>query len=117
MREDVIIMAEVFKALGDPKRLKIIRVLASNPRNTLSVSDLANRLGISQPAVSQHIKILKSVGILEANKVGFHVYYHTNLDTLTRLRGQMEELFELVMQECDCGKEERLGGNIHTHGA
>ena len=64
-------MAEVLKSLGDEKRLKIIKMLVSNVNEVYCVSDVAQQLGISQPAASQHIKILKNVGILEENRRGF----------------------------------------------
>ena len=53
-------MSEVFKAWGDPTRLRIIRMLVSKIESSLGVSDMANKLGITQPAAPQHIKVLKS---------------------------------------------------------
>jgi DNA-binding transcriptional ArsR family regulator len=103
-------MAEVFKALGDPTRLRIIRMLASNPADTLCVADLADRLGSTQPATSQHIKVLKNVGILDANKVGFRVYYRINTDVTLAYKTEMDELFELAFTRCSqigaCEEEE-----------
>ena len=96
MIEQVIKMAEVFKALGDPTRLRIIRMLASNPEDTLCVADLATQLGSTQPAASQHIKVLKSVGILEANKVGFRVYYRINTNIMLAYKDDLDELFEMA---------------------
>ena len=93
-------MADVFKALGDPTRLRIIRMLASNPEDTLCVADLAARLGGTQPAASQHIKVLKNIGILEANKVGFRVYYRINTDILLRHKADLDELFEMAFTGC-----------------
>jgi ArsR family transcriptional regulator len=100
MKDKVKTMAQVFKALGDPTRLRIIRMLASNPENTLCVADLASKLNITQPAASQHIKALKHVGILEPNKVGFRVYYYVNTDILTAYKANIDELFELVFVRC-----------------
>ena len=92
--------ADVFKALGDPTRLRIIRMLASNPEDTLCVADLAGRLGSTQPAASQHIKVLKNIGILEANKVGFRVYYRINTKALLAYKADMDELFEMAFVRC-----------------
>lgn len=100
MKDIVNTMAEVFKALGDTNRLRIIRILASNPKDTLCVADLANKLGITQPAVSQHIKILKYVGILEPNKIGFRYYYYVNADILAAYKLNLEELFEMAFVRC-----------------
>ena len=96
MIERVRKMAEVFKALGEPTRLRIIRMLASNPEDTLCVADLADQLGSTQPAASQHIKVLKNIGILEANKVGFRVYYRINTNVMLAYKADLDELFELA---------------------
>lgn len=93
-------MADVFKALGDPTRLRIIRMLASNPEDTLCVADLAAKLGGTQPAASQHIKALKNIGILEANKVGFRVYYRINTNVLLTYKADMDKLFEMAFTHC-----------------
>ena len=75
-------------------------MLASNPEDTLCVADLAARLGSTQPAASQHIKALKNVGILEANKVGFRIYYRINTSVLHAYKANMDELFEMAFARC-----------------
>ena len=100
MRNIVVKMSEVFKALGDPKRLRIIRMLASNMENNLCVVDLAKKLGVTQPAASQHIKVLKNVGILEPNRDGFHVYYNINTDVLNDYKKNIDELFKMAFMKC-----------------
>jgi DNA-binding transcriptional ArsR family regulator len=73
--------AEIFKALGDSSRLKILKLIAAKG-NTLCVGYIATHLGLSQPAVSQHLKLLKSVGILKGERQGYHVHYSINKDVL-----------------------------------
>ena len=93
-------MTEIFKALGDPNRLRIIRMLASNMINTLTVSELAEKLNITQPAASQHIKVLKNIRLLEPHKEGYRVYYQINLDAITEIKESIDAMFEMVYKKC-----------------
>ena len=93
-------MAECFKALGDPTRLMIIKLLASNMKDKICVVDLAKILGITQPAASQHIKILRNVGLLEPKKEGYHVYYYINKDVLRKYKKDFNLLYDLAFQKC-----------------
>ncbi|MBN2536364.1 MAG: helix-turn-helix transcriptional regulator [Spirochaetales bacterium] len=74
-------IAEVFKALGDPTRLNIIKLIMGKGNN-LCVGMIARLLDISQPAVSQHLRILKNSDLVEANRRGFHVHYSVKKDRL-----------------------------------
>ena len=105
MKEFVVQMAEVFKALGDPNRLKIIKLLVINRDKELCVADLAMKLGISQPAVSQHLKILKNIDVLEPHKVGFRVYYKVDVDLMKTLTGEVEKLLDLAFDDNYCPEE------------
>jgi ArsR family transcriptional regulator len=100
MKDKVVIMSDIFKALGDPTRLRIIRMLASKMEDKLCVVDLAKKLGITQPSASQHIKILKSVSILEPNRIGFHVYYSVNAEVLNSYKEDIDKLFKIVFEKC-----------------
>ena len=66
------LQAEVLKTLANPKRLEIIHLLADEPRE---VSRLAEELGISQPNVSQHLALMRSAGLVEAERDGREVRY------------------------------------------
>jgi DNA-binding transcriptional ArsR family regulator/flavodoxin len=93
-------MAGTFKALGDLTRLQIIYLLATDTSETLGVGDLAIRLGISQPAVSQHLKTLKSEGLVESRREGFYIYYTVNCDRMVQFREQFELMYASVMEKC-----------------
>ena len=66
------LQAEVLKTLANPKRLEIIHLLAEGPHE---VSRLAEELGISQPNVSQHLALMRSAGVVEAERDGREVRY------------------------------------------
>jgi DNA-binding transcriptional ArsR family regulator len=94
-------MAGVFKALGDLSRLKIIYLLATDTTGTLGVSNLAERLGISQPAVSQHLKTLRGEGIVESRREGLYVYHTINRERMVTLREYFDLMYAGVMDTCD----------------
>jgi ArsR family transcriptional regulator len=65
-------LAEVFKALADPTRVRIISALA---QTELCVYDLATALGMSQSAVSHQLRSLREMRLVRYRKAGRHVYY------------------------------------------
>ncbi|MBN2733813.1 MAG: metalloregulator ArsR/SmtB family transcription factor [Methanomicrobiaceae archaeon] len=93
-------MAGRFKALGDLTRLRIIYMLATDTSSSLGVSELAARLGVSQPAVSQHLKTLKNEGLVDSRREGFFVYYTINCDHIREFRENFELMYANVMENC-----------------
>lgn len=65
-------LAAIFSALGEPTRLCIIQALA---RTELCVGDLATVLGLAVPAVSQHLRLLRTLRIVRSRRAGKLVYY------------------------------------------
>lgn len=65
-------MAEVFKSLNDPTRLKIINVLLLSE---LCVNDIVSLLEMSQPAISHHLKELRKLKLVKIRKAGRSVFY------------------------------------------
>ena len=94
-------MASTFKALGDLTRLQIIYLLSTDTSGTLGVSELAARLKISQPAVSQHLKTLKTEGLVESRREGFYIYYTVNRERVVEFREHFELLHSTVMANCN----------------
>jgi DNA-binding transcriptional ArsR family regulator len=66
------LQAEVLRALSNPRRLEIVHILAESP---CEVGKLAEELQISQPNVSQHLAVMRSIGIVEAERDGREVRY------------------------------------------
>jgi ArsR family transcriptional regulator len=65
--------ADICSALADPRRILLLYAIFENPRN---VSDLAKQIGISQPAASRHLKILRERGLVDAVRIGSNVVYN-----------------------------------------
>ncbi|MDD1690152.1 MAG: metalloregulator ArsR/SmtB family transcription factor [Methanoregula sp.] len=101
LREIVPAMAGTFKALGDLTRLQIIYLLSTDTSGTLGVSELAARLKISQPAVSQHLKTLKTEGLVESRREGFYIYYTVNRERMVEFRKHFELMSGTVMANCN----------------
>ena len=98
--KQITIMANIFKAFADPTRLRLIRLLASNMEEKLCVVDLAKKLGISQPAASQHIKVLKNNNILYAQNERPRIYYYINLVEFKKQKAMLDQLYELAFKKC-----------------
>ena len=76
--------AELFRALADPARVKLVNRLATSPE-PVCVCDLTEPLGLSQPTVSHHLKKLLAAGLLEREQRGVWAYYSLNRDAMRRL--------------------------------
>ena len=81
--EDAEATAALFKALGDPTRLRIVNLLARNPES-VCVCELTPAVGLSQPTVSHHLKKLVQAGLLQREQRGVWAYYSLDRDGLER---------------------------------
>jgi DNA-binding transcriptional ArsR family regulator len=74
-------------ALGDPTRRAIFERLVEGPR---AVTELAGTLPVSRSAVSQHLKVLKTAGLVRDRQAGKQRIYHVDPDGLAALRAELE---------------------------
>jgi len=75
--------AAVFSALADPTRLKLVKLLChQRDPDTLCVNALAALLGVTQSAVSQHLRVLRAIGLVKSERRGYHIHYFINRDVL-----------------------------------
>jgi len=81
-----------FKAIGDERRRKILSILS---KGSASAGEIAGKFSISQPTVSNHLKILKEAGLINEKKVAQSRIYSLNqkrirkvIDTLTEIAGE-----------------------------
>ena len=79
--------AAVFSALADPTRLKLVKLLQrQRDPDALCVNALAGLLGVTQSAVSQHLRVLKAIGLVKGERRGYHIHYFVNRDVLEKCR-------------------------------
>ncbi|TFG11946.1 MAG: ArsR family transcriptional regulator [Promethearchaeota archaeon] len=93
-------LPQIFKALGDPTRLKLIRLLMFNNEEKLKVIDLAEKLGISQPAITQHINILKELDLIKSHREKNRIFYYINKIKYTSYQKALNSILELSSMKC-----------------
>lgn len=82
-------MAQVFKALGDPARLRLLSLIAAQPEGEACNCDLVEPLGLSQPTVSHHLRVLHDTGLLARQRRGQWVYYRIQPEQLAAVRSAL----------------------------
>ncbi|WP_344885360.1 ArsR/SmtB family transcription factor [Zhihengliuella alba] len=91
--EAAVALAARFKALADPNRLRLLSMVAAGEDAEACVCDLTEPLGLGQPTVSHHLKILVDAGFLTREKRGVWAYYSVVPEALgdlaTTLTGQL----------------------------
>jgi len=100
--------AALFGILADPTRLKLLRLLAqqSGP-NALCVNALAYQLGVTQSAVSQHLRVLKSSGLVKGERRGYRIHYFLNQETLIQTQQQISSALDLKKQTSNGNSQEK----------
>jgi len=70
-------LAQFYKALGDETRLRLVELLARQERGrALCVGRLAQELGVTPSAVSQHLRVLKDLGLVRGERRGYRIHYY-----------------------------------------
>lgn len=94
--------AASFKILSVETRIKVIELLKAGP---LSVNAMAEALGVSQPAISQHLRVLKQSGLVVDERKGYHIFYSLN-------RNELERCQQELIRVCTCGCEGDKSGQL-----
>jgi ArsR family transcriptional regulator len=84
--DEAVQMATLFRVLGEPARLQLLNLIASQPTGEACVCQLTEPLGLSQPTVSHHLKVMYEAGLLQKERRGTWIYYRIVPDRLESLR-------------------------------
>lgn len=84
-------LVSVFRALGDPTRLDVYRLIAAQP-DPLCVCDIVARFEVSQPTISHHLKILREAGLVTVSRRGVWAYYGADSKGLEIVRATLSTL-------------------------
>jgi ArsR family transcriptional regulator, arsenate/arsenite/antimonite-responsive transcriptional repressor len=80
-------LAGVLKAIADPARLRLLSLIEAQPGHEACVCHLTEPLGLSQPTVSHHLKVLLRAGLVEREQRGSWAYFRVKAEPLATLRG------------------------------
>ena len=79
----------ILKALGEPMRLKIYQAILERKH---CVRSLSKKFGISESAISQHLKIMREAGLVYGEKYGYHMHYLPDQEAIDFLAEQVEQM-------------------------
>ncbi|MEV0171138.1 metalloregulator ArsR/SmtB family transcription factor [Streptomyces sp. NPDC050803] len=89
-RDEAERLAAVLKAIADPTRLQLLRLIERAPQGEACVADLTDCLGLRQPTVSHHLKVMTEAGLLTRERRGTWVWYAVDHEGLRRVREILE---------------------------
>ncbi|MDY6807517.1 MAG: metalloregulator ArsR/SmtB family transcription factor [Actinomycetota bacterium] len=100
-------LARMFKALGDPVRLRMLSIIASHQGGESCVCDISPAFDLSQPTISHHLKVLREAGLLDCERRGTWVYYRVIPAALEQLSAVLAtESGVLPGSACACAPAE-----------
>ena len=83
-------LAGVLKALAEPTRLRVVSIIAGAAPDAVCVCELVEPIGLSQPTVSHHLKVLTEAGILTREQRGKWAYYRLIPDALAAISAALQ---------------------------
>ena len=109
--EITLLQVEVLKTLASPRRLEILHALSQGP---IEVGGLARRLGATQPNVSQHLAVLRSAGLVDAERDGREVRYRLSDPDVMVACGLMRTVLERRLTRLGRMAEASAVGRAHA---
>ena len=88
--EQATAFASMFKALGDPVRLRLLSMIASAGGGEVCVCDLTGAFALTGPTISHHLKVLREAGLVDSDRRGTWVYYRLVPAAVAMLAGLLD---------------------------
>jgi ArsR family transcriptional regulator len=88
--EAAVLLAATFKAIGDPARVRLLSLIAAGPGGEACTCDLVDPLGLAQPTVSHHLKVLLDAGCVTRERRGTNTYYRIAPECFAVLRSVLQ---------------------------
>ena len=95
----------MFKALGDPVRLRLVSLIASHVGGEACVCDISGTVDLTQPTISHHLKVLRSAGLLDSERRGTWVHYRVIPEALQQLSSVLNIEAGVATPSEICSKE------------
>ena len=89
-------LVAMFKALGDPTRLDVFRLIVAQEA-AICACDVVDRVNVSQPTISHHLKVLREAGLITVSRRGVWAYYAANPRGVALLRGSLDGLLPVPL--------------------
>ena len=87
--DEAVELAATFRVLGEPVRLQMLNLIATQPNQEVCACELVEPLGLAQPTVSHHLKVMYKAGLLERERRGTWIYYRVLPEKLAMLRASL----------------------------
>jgi len=91
-------LAQFFKVLGHPARVAILQYISN--KNACICNDLVDEIGLAQATITQHLKELKSIGLLDGEVEGKSMCYCINLERWNVIQKQLNSFFNTTKSNC-----------------
>ena len=78
-------LAPLFKALGDPVRLRLLSLIACHDGGEACVCELTDTFDLSAPTISHHLKVLREAGLITSQRRGTWIYYRISPEVIARV--------------------------------
>ena len=102
---------DALTALADPTRRRVFELVAERPQ---AVGELAGRLPVSRPAVSQHLKVLRLAGLVEESRVGTRHLFSIDHVGLARIREYVDSFWDSSLAAFKAAVEQQPGPDRST---